>query len=270
MIMAVRPLEPLVLSSKRSVWRMNDHADEADKEFQKIRRAVLDAYQNTCVYCSHQSEKFQEAHHRDDDHKNNKQSNIACACPLCHQVFHPGLAGMKEGGDLVYVPELDQATLNQLALTIWMVNKVDVAKLVGDAAVTMTRLVSKAKALMGLLDNRRGTVVLRLKEALKDPAYKFPQELLQKIKISHITPTLLSNVLMSLDEADYEKRDQLLGGIRLLPKAARFSKRIDHWSAEQAKVTPVDSWYKFIPEDQMPFLIQHVSDKIDLLTPKSA
>lgn len=266
--MAVRPLESLVISSKQSVWRMHDHADDADKEFQKIRKVVLDAYQNTCAYCSHQSEKFQEGHHKDDDHNNNKLGNIACACPLCHQVFHPGLAGMKEGCDLVYVPELSQAEVNQLALTIWLINKVDVAKMVGEKAIIITRLAAKAKALFGLLENRRGTVVLRLKQSLKDPIFKFSPDLIDKIKISHITPTLLSNVLLSLDKESYDNREKLLGGIRLLPKATRFNKRINFWSDEQSKVTPVDSWYEFLPEEQVVFLIDHVAGKIELLTAK--
>jgi intracellular multiplication protein IcmJ len=262
-------LPDLVLSSKRSVWRMHDHADEADKAFRLVRKIVLEASDYACQFCGHRSEKYQEVHHIDDNHKNNKPSNLATSCPLCHQVFHVGLAGMKEGGDLVYVPELSQAEINQVALVIWLTKEAEGQKFSDPSQATLqARLHARATTLEGMIGNRRGTVLLRLKSALKDTA--FPQEFLDKLKLSHLSPTLLSSALMALPDALYEKRGDLLGGLRIFPNAVRFRERIKFWSQEQAAVLPLPTWYKIIPEEAVNEIIAVCTDRISALTRPSA
>lgn len=264
--MAYRHEPPfLVMSAKRSVWRMHDHADEADKVFRQMRKSILDAFENKCVYCTHLSAKYQEVHHGDDDHKNNKPENLWCTCPLCHQVFHMGLAGMKDGADIVYVPELSQAEVNQLALVIWLVTETEEGRFKDpQEKLYFSRLAGRAKTIQGMLENRRGTVQLKLKAALKET--RFPPELIDKIKLSHLTPTLFSNVLMSLDDETYEKRASLLGGLRMLPKPARFRERIAHWSSEQDAVLPVPSWDRLLPEDDIIQLINFCTQQVAQLT----
>lgn len=256
-----KQLPPLVMSAKTSVWRMHDHADEADKVFQKIRRVVLEAYDYQCPYCEHQAEKYQEAHHCDDDHKNNAPDNLACTCPLCHQVFHIGLAGMREGAVLAYIPELTQAELNHLCLIIWLLTEVDGNRYPDPQdAVRVSRLAARAKDIEGQLSLRHGAVLLKLRMALKGTS--FPEELAQKIKLSYLSPTLLANVLMGLDEETYAKRGELLGGLRLLPRPARFRRQIDYWADEQDKSMPPYAWHKLIPEEDIVAIIEGTMDNI--------
>ena len=259
------PPPALVMSAKRSVWRMHDHADEADKVFRQVRKSILEAFDYTCVYCTQRSEKYQEVHHGDDDHKNNKPPNLWCTCPLCHQVFHMGLAGMKDGADIVYVPELSQAEINQLALVIWLVTETEEGRFTDpQERVYFSRLAGRAKTIQGMLENRRGTVQLKLKAALKET--KFPPELIDKIKLSHLTPNLFSNVLMSLDDSIYADRARLLGGLRMLPKPARFRERIKHWSSEQDAVLPVPSWDRILPEGDIVQLVTFCTQQVAQLT----
>lgn len=244
---------------------MHDHADEADKVFRQMRKGVLDAFGNKCVYCTHWASKYQEVHHGDDDHKNNDPANLWSTCPLCHQVFHVGLAGMKDGADIVYVPELSQAEINHLALVIWLVTETDEGRFKDPQdKLYFSRLAGRAKTIQGMLENRRGTVQLKLKAALKET--KFPPELIDKIKLSHLSPTLLSNVLMSLDDDVYNDRANLLGGLRLLPKPARFRERIAFWSQEQDTVLPVPSWDKLLPADDVVKLINFCSAQVAQLS----
>lgn len=266
--MARRQLLPeLIMSAKRSVWRMHDHAGEADKEFKQVRHSILEASDYACAYCTMQSSKYQEVHHLDDDHKNNDPLNLSCTCPLCHQVFHLGLVGMKDGGELVYLPELSQVELNQLALVMWLVTEVDVGQF-KDAqhAVLFNRLQGKAKTIEGMMGNRRGAVLLRLKAALEGT--KFPPELLSRLKPAHLSPSLFANVLMSLTDEQYAKRKELLGGLRLLPSSTRFKERIAHWSSEQGSVLPVHAWYKIVPENTLGKIITVCTGRIDELMPK--
>lgn len=254
-------LPPLHPSAKRSVWRMDDHAGDADKEFQSVRRVILEAYDYTCAYCSQTSEKYQEVHHKDDDHKNNAKSNLVCTCPLCHQVFHIGLAGMKDGADIAYLPELTQAEINQLALVTWLFTETDDGRFdSADDQRAFAKFHALAKSIQGLFENRRGTVQLRLKEALKKTT--FPQELLPKIKFSHVSPTLIATVFMQLDEDTYERRGELLGGLRIIPRPVRFKKQIAHWSAETDRTLPVSTWHKLLGDADLTNLVVNANNNI--------
>jgi len=259
--MSPKDLPALVMSAKRLVWRMHDHADEADKMFFKIRRPVLEAFDYTCPYCGHQAEKYQEVHHQDDDHKNNSPRNLACTCPLCHQVFHTGLAGMREGAVLAYVPELTQAELNHLCLIIWLLTEVEGNRYADQQeSLRFSRLAARAKDIEGQLSLRHGAVLLKLRTALQGTG--FPEELAQKIKLSYLSPTLISNILMSLDDETYARRGELLGGLRLLPRPARFRPQIAYWADEQDKAMPPFAWHKLLPEADIVDIIESTAAKI--------
>jgi intracellular multiplication protein IcmJ len=255
-----RVVPDLVMSAKRSVWRMNDHAGEdADKEFQRLRNVVLDACGGRCEFCGFASGRYQEVHHGDDDHRNNKRENLFGSCPLCHQVFHIGLAGMREGGLIIYAPELTQTEINQISLLIWTIEATT------DPAVIETdmfrRIRDRAVKLRGDLENRRGTVLLRMEAYLKENGL-LPEGM--KPRLSHYSPVLFANVLMSLDEETYAKRQSLLGGLRLLPRSARFEERVKHWRDEQAKIMAITDWPSLVPSGQLTDIIiscwQRVAD----------
>lgn len=257
-------LPPLVMSAKRAVWRMHDHANEADKAFAKVRRPVLEAYDYRCPYCGHQAEKYQEVHHKDDDHKNNSPDNLACDCPLCHQVFHIGLAGMREGAVLAYVPELTQAELNHLCLMIWLLTEVKSDRYANHPeSVRITRLVSRAKEIDAQLWIRNGAVLLIMQAALKDVG--FPEEMAKKVKLSYISPTLLANVLMNLDDDTYARRGELLGGLRLLPRPVPFRPQIEYWAGEQDKSMPPFAWHKLVEDDSLVALIESTMESVAAL-----
>lgn len=246
-----RVVPDLVMSAKRSVWRMNDHAGEdADKEFQRLRHVILDACGGRCEFCGLASGRYQEVHHGDDDHRNNKRENLFGSCPLCHQVFHIGLAGMREGGLIIYAPELTQAEINQISLLIWTIEATT------DPAVVETdlfrRIRDRAVKLRGDLENRRGTVLLRMEAYLKENGL-LPEGM--KPRLSHYSPVLFANVLMGLDEETYARRGALLGGLRLLPRSARFEKRVEHWRDEQAKIMSITDWPSLVPPRQLTDII---------------
>jgi len=257
------PLPLLVASAKRSVWRMNDHAGEADKAFQVVRKSILLANDYTCLYCGHRSEKYQEVHHRNDDHSNNATENLDTSCPLCHQVFHLGLAGMLDGADIIYAPEFAQEEINQLALITWLIDD-DNRAVFRDAneSIAFDKLSSKAKSISALMEGRRGTVLLRLKKLLKVNS-SFPEERLEDIKMTHVSPLLISNVLMSLDDKTNAQRQSLLGGLRIWPKPIRFRKQIEHWRAETSAVLPVPVWFNILPEESVIQIVTTCKARLD-------
>ncbi|WP_236077299.1 HNH endonuclease signature motif containing protein [Paraburkholderia domus] len=250
-------LPQLVMSAKRSVWRMNDHAGEdADREFQQKRLSVLEACGNECEFCGHASAKFQEVHHGDDNHANNTRENLFGSCPLCHQVFHLGLAGMRDGGAIIYLPEMSQAELNQLALLIWII---DSTHTLVESKVRnpfkdpkdfqlFKRVHSTSNKIRQMLENRRAPILMRIADYI-EKTKAMPKEL--SPKLSDITPALFASVLMQLDDGNYAKRESALGGLRLLPKPARFEQRIVHWRDEANAILPIPSWTKILPEESI-------------------
>lgn len=234
----------LVMSAKRSVWRMNDHGGEsADREFQRVRLAILDACGGRCEFCGLISAKYQEVHHGDDDHRNNKPENLFGSCPLCHQVFHVGLAGIRDGATVIYAPEFTQAEINQISLLIWTIESTKDAAVIEESQ--FKRIHASATKLRGDLENRRGTVLLRMHKYFTDNNL-LPKDM--KPALSHFGPSLFASILMSLDDETYEKRADLLGGLRLLPRSARFESRVEHWRDEQARIMAITDWKSLVPE----------------------
>lgn len=257
----------LVPSAKRTTWRMNDHSGEADAAFARVRGGLLEAYDFTCAFCQQRAEKWQEVHHANEDHSDNQPRNLICACPLCHQVFHVGLAGMRDGGDLIYAPELTQAEINQLMLVIWLVTEVDTSFIRDhdqEASSVLGKLQGRAASLRGVFENRRGTVYLRLKAGLKDAG--MPAELLDKMKMAHISLSLLATALMALPDAAYEQRDQLLGGLRILPKPARFRKQLEFYGEQQRLVLSPGSWGKILAEQDVDSIVMLCKEQLTRLT----
>jgi hypothetical protein len=107
--------------------------------------------------------------------------------------------------------------------------------------------------------------LLRLKAALKETK-TFPPELIDRIKLSHLGPSLLSNALMALPDEQYENRQALLGGLRLYPTITRFRERNKHWVEEQSSALPIPAWYKILPETAITEIIDICSEKIATLT----
>lgn len=75
-----------------------------------------------CFYChvgfSH-DQQF-EIVHDNDDHTDMSDNNLKVGCELCHSVKHLDLQGrkMRDTGDIIWLPELTQADLNQVFWSI--------------------------------------------------------------------------------------------------------------------------------------------------------
>ncbi|CAG9184190.1 HNH endonuclease [Cupriavidus pampae] len=250
----LRTLPPLLMAAKRKVWRMHDHAGEADKAFQKVRGPVLEAAGYSCEFCGLKSDKYQEVHHLDDDHANNAKENLACACPLCHQVFHIGMAGMRDGGYVIAMPELSQAELNQLCLVMWIVEKTDASQFSQEHKLMHQNLFMHVKSLGSLLVNRRANVKNRFSALLE--ANGQSKEFTKRLSLETIGPSLLANVLMQLTDDEYARRGELLGSLRLMPRPERFDAQFKFWSEDQQRKMPIHAWYSILQDEQFAALVQ--------------
>lgn len=217
-----KQLLPLFLSVKTLNWRMNDrNSSEHDQEFQRVRKRALERDQNTCRFCGFKSPKWQEVHHMNDDHADNRVENLVTACPYCHMCQHIGLAGHNREAILIYRPEITQAQLHNIVRTAQVIDrhhesiKADETARKGPNLKIAAEYAEMAKAVLAAL------------KASSDGAR-------QLIKTSE--PMDLANAMMMMPDEVYAKRQHILAGIRLLPLGVR------NQGSENKMAEMVDAW----------------------------
>lgn len=219
--MALRPL-PLVLSVKCENWRMYDKdSGEADAEFQRVRKKALERDNHTCRFCGFRHLKYQEVHHLNDDHADNRTENLVTACPFCHMVQHIGLAGRNEEAVLIWLPEIGQDRLHHIVRTALVAQRAaEVSKSDPRAQAAIVRTFREAsdaaKAALAALRARQAEAEARLGTS---------------------DPLEIGNAMLLLPDQAYAKRGETLAGFRLLPLGRRqqdredvMQKQIDSWT----------------------------------------
>lgn len=107
-------LRPIELAVKRQAWRVEGEFESNHADWRSIRAGILERDRHSCAYCDFSAPKYQEVHHLNGDHADNRPENLITTCALCHATQHVGLAGRFGRGHLIWLPEIDQATLNHL------------------------------------------------------------------------------------------------------------------------------------------------------------
>lgn len=202
---------------------LDTHADEADKRYATVREAILERDDHTCGFCGFRAMKLQEVHHLDDDHGNNKPSNLLTACALCHIDFHLGMAGIRDAGTIIWCPEIGQADLNNLCRSIFI------------AVANRGRHEEDARKLYESLETRAAIV----KEELGDGA---------------INPGSIGQAFLEMTDEQYDSREQRLPGLRLLPKMNAFGKQVAYWQSEPAAYGGLkdSDWARLLPATALP------------------
>lgn len=234
--MSVKPLLPLRLSVKVKNWRMNDSDfADADAEFARVRKKALDRDDYTCRFCGFQAKAWQEVHHYNDDHADNRLENLVTTCAYCHMCQHIGLAGSNKEATLIYLPHISQADLHHIVRTAQVAEayadevKAD-AKARPDAQRQAREAADVGRAAMAALKARQEQA---------------------KAKLLTCDPAEIANVLKILPDDAYARRDDFLAGIRLLPLGKRskghtdiMRQHVDVWMKPQgpySKLRP-NSW----------------------------
>lgn len=214
---------PLVLSVKSKNWRMyDDESDASDSEFQHVRKKALDRDNRTCRFCGFRNLSWQEVHHLNDDHSDNRLENLITACMWCHMCQHIGLAGHNEEAVLAWIPEISQADLHHLVRCVLVAQREEevlkadpTAK--RDAVERAREVAAAATSLFGLLKSRQAQA---------------------SNLIGTSSPLQLGNVMLNMPDDIYENRAEFLRGMRLLPLGVRVAggdnvmpKIIDSWRA---------------------------------------
>lgn len=206
------PLLPLTLNIKRDQWRVDDpNFGTADQGFEQMRRRALERDDFSCRFCTFRSPKWQEVHHFNDDHHDNRLENLVTTCQYCHMCQHIGLWGSKREAVLIWLPEMSQVELNHLVRSIQVARfwagqrQADAASAV---ATAQTRAVAESARVIG--DAAAG-VFGALKARMDRAAEIFKTS----------DPQDLANVLMRAPDEIFQRKDSWTQGMRLLPLGTR-------------------------------------------------
>lgn len=210
----MRKLRPLRLGWAVGTSRAdNPDAVDADKDFRRVRPSILERDGHRCVYCNLISMRWQDVHHLDGDHAHNDPDNLVTACRLCHLCQHAGFVGARNMGTLVWMPEVDQVSLNHIQRTLW---------------------VAKSGA----------SREIRQQSAAALESIYMLEELMERI-VGFSDPKVLVNQLMLLDsEALARAYANQLSGMRLVFYDHLFTDYINHWANDAYRGTPPKDWAK--------------------------
>lgn len=227
------PPVQLVLSAKRETWRMHDQGhEEADAEFRIRRDSILARDRHMCkgVGCGFISMKWQEVHHRDDNHRDNDDANLATLCGFCHSVFHVGLAS-ENGSLLIWLPDIgdhvSQGELNRIVRTLY-VGMAQSSGGVGEACRTI----------IGALQKRANLLAER---------------------IGFCDPRILGEVFLKMSSSAYRDRDEKLFGVRLLCGPHKRIGGRDMWSDAMTYWNSKDGPYGGLQPSTWPTLFRQLN-----------
>jgi intracellular multiplication protein IcmJ len=189
----------LELGAKPEAWRVFI-TRRGDPAFQRYAEKVWTRDNYTCQYCGFQARDFQEVVNLDQNYHQNKISNLVTACVFCSQCFFLESIGNGDfgGGTLIYLPEIEQTTLNSFCHVLFC------------AITNDTGYKTTAQNVYRSLKTRSQMVEQQMGANMTDPA-------------------IVGRYLIE-SEVSAEKKQQVLAPLRLLPARGRFRKQIEHWA----------------------------------------
>lgn len=150
---------------------------------------------HTCGCCGFYSKKYQEVLFKDSDETNLDESNLMTACIFCHQCFNLDKVSAMRSGLLLWLPEIEQTALNNIARAIYI------------ARISQGPMADAARRTLDIVRERREEV---------------------KKRLTSDNPSILSTVLQDyLSPAQYAARVKKLEGIKLFPLDRRIIKEAD-------------------------------------------
>lgn len=101
-------------------WRNEIKIHTTDQYLDHLYR--LREKETACHFCGFRDFTYMEVHHLDADHDNFDPSNLVPACTLCHRIHHIGWVGVKNHGQLVFIPNAINDSSEEIAPSVALFN----------------------------------------------------------------------------------------------------------------------------------------------------
>lgn len=195
------PIEllPIRITAIKGNWRLYQ-LRKKNKKFLLLKKNVLKRDKYNCRYCGFFAKEYQEVINIDQNYRNNHIDNLATACVFCAQCFFVDSLGMsnESGGHIIYLPEMSQASLNNICRVLFC-------------------SADKDSAYRGRLK----AVVLSLQDRTKEVQNCFgPQA---------DDPKVFGQAWIDAKLPPHAQQHDVLNNLRLLPNKHAFKTQIDYW-----------------------------------------
>ena len=166
--------------------------EDVPEDFQQ---SVFERDEHTCQFCGFKSQKYQKLQFLGDDAESKDPDDYATACTYCYQCFHLEEVPRMQSGALIWLPEITQAELNNLARAIYI------------ARITQGPMADTARDALELL-------MARKEEA--------------KQRLGTDEPRILASIFQDFMEGkEYARRNEKLSGFRIMPLDRRLVREGD-------------------------------------------
>lgn len=180
---------PITLGVRRINWASKGKSAPLVSDIEKATETVLQRDDHTCQCCGFRAKQWQQILHLNGDTRDFSDKNVLTTCIFCHQCFDLELVTQLESGMLIWLPEMSQADLNGLMRAVHISRRAQ-----GDM-------------------NKMAMQVIDLLYARGEEA---------KRRLGSNSPEALAIVMRDfLANAEYQRAQKNLDGIRLLPLAKR-------------------------------------------------
>lgn len=160
-----------------------------------LRQSVLERDNFTCRCCGFKASRYQDVIHVDRNTRNNSASNLVAACQFCAQCFDLEHVVTMKSGFLIWMPEIDQPTINHIARALYI------------SRVSQGPMADAARRILDIVMARREDA---------------------KRRLNTDDPFVLSTVMRDfLTPKAYAERGAKLDGIRLFPLDRRMVREGD-------------------------------------------
>jgi intracellular multiplication protein IcmJ len=161
----------------------------------ELKHKVFEHDDHSCRFCGFKSMKYQQVHFKNGIETDMRPENMLTSCIFCHQCFRLDEVGGMRSGVLIWLPEIEQAQLHNMARAVYV------------ARISQGPVADAARSILDVLIKRREGAKERL--GTDDPS------ILSMVMADYISPK------------SYEARARKLDGIRLFPLDRRIIKESD-------------------------------------------
>jgi len=206
------------ISNKGRIFVKNP--EDVTEEFEK---EIFERDEYTCQFCRFKSEKYQKVQFIGENSEKPGKENFLTACTYCYQCFHIDQIPRMQSGSIIWLPELEQSELNNLARAIYI------------ARITQGPMADAARDALEIL--------MRRKEEAKN-------------KLGTDDPRILATIFQDFMEGkEYARRSSRIKGFRIMPLDRRlvregdlefnqFPQMLAYWRSANGPYgpTPPRSW----------------------------